>query len=95
MTTTVGWLTNNMILEINELGNIKCLYSDEVDLYSLGLVTHVCRASHILFNQKRQYWEVIDAITKEIVYQNKLRDKCIEWEIINFSPGGKYYNENN
>lgn len=81
-------------LEIDANGNISTLYSDEIDLYQLGQVTQVRRASHILFNQEKQWWEVVDAKTKEIVYQNKLRDKCIEWEIENFQPSGKYYNEN-
>lgn len=79
-------------IEINEQGNISTLYNDEIDLYAIGTVTHVRRASEILFNQECQYWEVVDAKTKEIVYQNKLRNKCIEWEIINFGCGGKYYN---
>jgi len=78
------------ILEIDTKGNVSTLYNDQVDLYDLGSITHVRRASHINFNEKYQWWEVVDAKTKETVYQNKLRDKCIEWEIINFSPGGKY-----
>lgn len=82
-------------LEININGSISTLYNDDIDLYNLGLVTHVRRASEILFNQECQYWEVVDVKTREIVYQNKIREKCIEWEVINFSPGGKYYNENN
>lgn len=80
-------------IEINEQGNVSTLYNDDADLYSIGQVTHVRRASFIEFNELKQWWEVVDATTKEIVYQNKLRDKCIEWEVINFSPGGKYYNE--
>lgn len=82
-------------LEIDNKGNISTLYNDNINLYELGKVTNVRRASNIEFNQKCQYWEVINARTKEIVYQNKIREKCVEWEIINFSPGGKYYNENN
>lgn len=82
-----------MILEISESGDIICLYSDQINLYEIGRVTSVKRASFIEFNETKQYWEVIDAKTKEIVYQNKIREKCIEWEIINFGCGGKYYNE--
>jgi 3-methyladenine DNA glycosylase AlkD len=82
------------ILEIDQQGNISTLYNDDLDLYELGLVTRVRRASFIEFNEKKQWWEVIDVVTKEVVYQNKVREKCIEWEINAFSPGGKYYNEN-
>lgn len=81
------------VLEINESGDISTLYNDDVDLYSLGIVSRVHRASFIEFNEVKQYWEVVNAKTKEIVYQNKIREKCIEWEIINFGCGGKYYNE--
>jgi len=80
------------VLEIDQKGNVSTLYNDEVYFYDLGLVTHVRRASEILFNQEKQWWEVINVTTKEIVYQNKIREKCIEWEIINFGCGGKYYN---
>lgn len=80
-------------IEIDQQGNISTLYNDNIDLYSLGPVTHVRRASFIEFNETKQWWEVVDATTKEIVYQNKIREKCIEWEVINFSPGGRYYNE--
>lgn len=83
---------NIPIIEINQEGNISTLYNDEVDLYSLGTITHVRRASHINFSEKQQWWEVVDAKTNEIVYQNKIREKCIEWEIINFGPGGGRYN---
>jgi len=79
------------IIEINEEGNISTLYNDCVDLYSIGTITHVRRASFIEFNETKQYWEVINAKTKEIVYQNKIREKCIEWEIINFGPNGRCY----
>lgn len=79
-------------LEINEEGNVLTLYNDEIDLYEIGTITHVRRASEILFNQKKQYWEVVNAKTNEVVYQNKIREKCLDWEIINFGPGGRYYN---
>lgn len=84
---------NIPIIEINEQGNISTLYNDNIDLYDLGLVTHVRRASLIEFNEKRQWWEVVNVATKEIVYQNKVREECLKWEIINFGCGGKYYNE--
>lgn len=87
-------MANNIpCVEIDEHGNISTLYNDNIDLYQLGIVTHVRRASFIEFNETKQYWEVINAKTKEIVYQNKIRERCVEWEIENFQPFGKYYNE--
>jgi hypothetical protein len=84
---------NIPVIEIDQVGNISTLYNDEINLYEIGTVTHVRRASFIEFNEKRQWWEVIDVVTEEVVYQNKIREKCIKWEIINFGPGGRYYNE--
>jgi len=82
-------------IEISKEGNISTLYNDDINLYELGAIRNVRRASEIRFNELFQDWVVVNAKTKEVVYQNKRRDKCVEWEIINFAPGGKYYNENN
>ena len=78
-------------LEIDDAGNITTLYTDEIDLYALGQVHSVRRASHLDFNEEKQIWEVVNAATGEIVHSDKNRSKAIEWEVVNFSPGGKYY----
>jgi hypothetical protein len=78
-------------IEINKEGNILTLYNDEVDLYDLGLVTNVRRASHIVFNEIKQWWEVVDMKTGEVVHKNKNRELAINKEIELFSPGGEYY----
>ena len=79
------------VLEIDEQGNIRTLYTDEIDLYCLGKVENVRRASHLDFNESLQQWEVVQASTGKIVHKGSNRTKAIEWEIQNFSPGGKYY----
>lgn len=79
------------VIEIDSQGNIKTLYTDEVDLYELGLVHSVRRASNVEFNQADQMWEVINISSNEIVYRHKSREQAIDWEITNFSPGGMYY----
>ncbi len=76
-------------IEIDKEGDIETLYTDDIDLYDLGIVENVRRASNIEFNQIKQAWEVIDAATNKIVHENKNRDDAIAWEINEFSPGGK------
>jgi len=79
------------VLEIDEHGNISTLYTDEIDLYAIGQVHNVRRASHLEFNEANQEWEVMNAVTGKIVHRDKNRTRAINWEIKNFSPGGRYY----
>lgn len=78
-------------IEIGVDGVVETLYTDEIDLYEIGVVNNVRRASNVNFNEKEQIWEVVDAITGTIVYTNKNRASAIEWEIQNFSPGGNFF----
>jgi len=82
------------VIEINSQGDIETLYTDEVDLYELGLVHNVRRASNVEFNQTEQVWEVISVSSNEIVYRHKNREQAIEWEIQNFGVGGVHYDDN-
>jgi hypothetical protein len=78
-------------LEFDEDGNINCLWTEDINLYELGKVCDVRRASRLEFSEKDQAWAVINAATDEIIHMEKSRAKAIEWEIDNFSPEGKYY----
>jgi len=80
-------------IEIDSNGNMSTLYNEDIDLYSLGLVTHVRRASFINFNEINQGWEIIHAKTGKTIGYYKNREKAIEKEIEIFQPGGKYYEE--
>ena len=82
----------NIILEIDTQGNVHGLYTDEIDLFSVGRITNVRKASNVEFNEKTQMWEVT-SIDGKILHTNQNREKAIEWEIENFSPNGQYYNE--
>ena len=79
------------VLEVDEHGNVRTLYTDEIDLYAIGEVTNVRRASHLEFNEENQEWEVIQASTGKVVHRNKNRELAIFWEIENLGVGGKYY----
>jgi len=81
------------VLEIDEHGNVHTLYTDEIDLYAIGEVTNVRRASHLEFNEKNQEWEVTQASTGEVVHRDKNRAKAIEWEVKELGVGGEYYDQ--
>jgi hypothetical protein len=75
-------------IEIGTDGNIRTLYTDEIELYDLGIVCNVRRASTVEFNEDRQEWEVRKADNGRVVHRNKNREAAIAWEIKAFSPGG-------
>lgn len=77
-------------IEIDTEGNISTIYDDELLLERIGIIHNIRRASNIEFNEDWQIWEVICAKTKKVVFQSVSRNKCIEWEIKNFSPGGPH-----
>jgi hypothetical protein len=79
-----------VILEVNDDGNLHGLYTDAVDLFAVGPITNVTKASNVEFNEAAQKWEVM-SLDGEVLYTNSNREKAIEWEIDAFSPGGKYY----
>jgi hypothetical protein len=77
--------------EIDETGCLHGIYSDIVDLFSIGRVVNVRDASRIEFNEENQIWEVIDASDGQVVHCDKNRARAIEWEIVHFGPGGPLY----
>lgn len=80
-------------IEIDNDGNIQTIYSDEVDLYALGEVHSVRRASNVEFDEANQEWMVIQASTGNIIHRNKSRERAISWEIKELGVGGQYYKE--
>ncbi|KKL60890.1 hypothetical protein LCGC14_2200800 [marine sediment metagenome] len=80
-------------IEIDNDGNIHTIYSDEIDLYELGEVHNVRRASHVKFDEANQEWMVIQASTGNIIHRNKSRAQAIAWEIKELGVGGQYYKE--
>lgn len=80
-------------IEIDNDGNIQTLYSDEIDLYAIGEVHSVRRASNVEFDEANQEWMVIQASTDKIIHRNKNRKQAISWEILELGVGGKYYIE--
>lgn len=79
-----------IVLEIDKEGNVHGLYTDEIDLFSVGRVTNVHKASNVEFNETEQVWEVL-SLEGKVLHRNINREAAINWEIIQFSPGGKHY----
>lgn len=80
----------NLVFDIDKEGNMHGIYTDEIDLFSIGRVTNIKKASNVEFNEVEQVWEVL-SLDGEVLHNNPNRNKAIEWEIENFSPGGKHY----
>jgi len=77
------------VVEFDENGDIMTLYTDEIDLYELGVIGEVRRASQVEFDGAAQEWMVLTP-GGEVVHRNKSRERAIEWEIRNFGPGGPH-----
>lgn len=80
-------------IEIDNDGNIRTIYSDEIDLYALGEVHSVRRASNVEFDETNQEWMVIQTSTGDIIHRNKSRKQAILWEIEKLGIGGKFYDQ--
>ena len=79
-----------IVFDIDAEGNMHGLYTDEIDLFSIGRVTDVRKASNVEFNETEQVWEVL-SLEGEVLHKNSNRQAAIDWEIEAFSPGGKHY----
>jgi len=80
----------DLVFEIDAEGNLHGLYTDEIDLFGVGQVSDVRKASNVEFNESEQVWEVL-SLEGEVLHKNSNRQAAIDWEIVNFSPGGRYY----
>ena len=73
---------NTLVLTVRPDGEAGCLYSELIDLTSLGRL-EVNRASTIEFNQARQEWQV--EANGEVLFSNPSRALCQAWEIQHFN----------
>ena len=60
-------------------GNGHCLYTEAIDLKSIGDL-QIKRATNIEFCDRTQRWEVRDAKTNSLLFQDASRQLCIVWE---------------
>ena len=80
----------DLVFEIDKEGNMHGLYTDQVDLFSVGRISNVRKASNVEFCEELQKWQVT-SLDGKVLYRDTNRENAIEWEIENFSPTGPYY----
>jgi len=66
-------------------GHIDCLYTEAIDLHTLGRL-QVVRATDIRFNDSKQRWDVHDADNGTVIFSHPSRNKCLRWEHHNLQP---------
>ena len=65
-------------LRFDATGTGHCLYTEAVDLASIGHL-QIERATRVEFNNVRQAWEVHD-LTGALLYSSPSRTTCLDWE---------------
>jgi hypothetical protein len=66
-------------LSISPEGQAQCLYTEELDLTSLGPL-QVSRASTVEFDEGSQEWVVRREHGGEVLFRHRLRSICLTWE---------------
>ena len=69
---------NILVLKFDPAGNGHCLFTEAIDLSSLGAL-EIVRASNIEFNNMAQQWEVKSA-EGELHFSHPSRQACLDWE---------------
>ena len=72
---------NVLVVTFDGAGVGSCLYSELIDLHSIGSL-EIRRASHIEFNNTTQRWEVKN-LRGNVLFFAKTRTACVEWEQAN------------
>jgi hypothetical protein len=73
------------ILRVQPGGRIDCLYTDAIDLRTLGRL-QVYRATDIRFCEQSQEWRVRCASTGTLLHTDPSREACLAWERDNLAP---------
>jgi hypothetical protein len=66
------------VLKFDCLGNGHCLFTEAINLSSLGALEMV-RASSIEFDHPSQKWEVRNE-AGDLLFRHHSRQACLEWE---------------
>ncbi len=72
-------MTARLNLTIDTDGTGRCLYSELIDLRSLGVI-ECRRASHIEFDTGKQQWQVLAPDREKVLFSHRSRTVCLEWE---------------
>jgi hypothetical protein len=67
------------ILRFDPDGRIACLYTEAIDLRTLGTL-EVRRLTDVRFDEPTQQWEVVMVATGEVAHRDVSRGACLAWE---------------
>ena len=70
--------TPNTTIRFDRTGKGHCLYTEEVDLASIGQL-QIHRATHVEFSNVSQQWQVRDLDGCHL-YSSPSRTACLDWE---------------
>ncbi len=70
---------SSSILRFDPTGKVACLYTEAIDLRSLGGL-EIKRLTDVRFDETSQQWEVVMATTGETVHRDPSREACLAWE---------------
>lgn len=70
---------SSFILRFDPTGKVACLYTEAIDLRSLGTLG-IKRLTDVRFDDEAQQWEVVMVATGEIVHCDPSREACLAWE---------------
>ena len=74
---------STIVLKFNPSGLGECLYTELIDLSSIGSL-EIHRATTVEFDPEKQKWEVRDR-NKVLLFTNKSRAVCLAWEQQHFN----------
>ena len=74
---------NTPVITFDPVGNGRCLFTEAIDLSSLGAL-EIVRASTIEFNNVAQLWEV-KSVEGVLLLSHPSRLACLDWEHQYFS----------
>jgi len=60
------------------------LHTEEIDLYALGKIVKVERATEVEFDLPSQEWQVRQGGV--LLYSHPSRDNCLQWEQLHVVP---------
>ena len=69
---------NTPVIKFDPAGNGHCLFTEVIDLSTLGAL-EVVRASSIEFNNTIQLWEV-KSVDGGLLFSHISRQTCLDWE---------------
>jgi len=67
------------VLRFDPTGRVACLYTEAVELRSLGRL-EVTRAADLRFNEETQEWQVHAIGDDAVLHADPSRDACLIWE---------------